>query len=215
MIFIGPANCNQLWGWGPGFAVLRSEGGPISEISPVKYLSAKFQKLPLAAHPSPLRCRTQVHSQIFASTVSFLLFLFPCSSLNYLFAGLAFIAYWGIVLFGYDTYVLGVSVISLDLPFISGIAGGVVSQANFQKHFGMWPNGVENKAQVTAVSSNVVSVLQAGAFFGALGSAPISGMGLTPSPLPNSPLNCVLRQVWTKMDSCWLHLYFCYRRSKY
>jgi len=71
---------------------------------------------------------------------------------------LAFIAYWGIVLFGYDT----------------GIAGGVVSQANFQKHFGMWPNGQENKALVTAVSSNVVSVLQAGAFFGALGSAPIS-----------------------------------------
>jgi sugar porter (SP) family MFS transporter len=71
---------------------------------------------------------------------------------------LAFIAYWGIVLFGYDT----------------GIAGGVVSQENFQKHFGMWPNGVENKALVTAVSSNVVSVLQAGAFFGALGSAPIS-----------------------------------------
>ncbi|KAJ3974898.1 general substrate transporter [Lentinula raphanica] len=72
---------------------------------------------------------------------------------------LAFIAYWGIVLFGYDT----------------GIAGGVVSQANFQKHFGMWPNGVKDTAKVTAVSSNVVSVLQAGAFFGALGSAPISG----------------------------------------
>ncbi|KAF9068739.1 general substrate transporter [Rhodocollybia butyracea] len=71
---------------------------------------------------------------------------------------LAFIAYWGIVLFGYDT----------------GIAGGVVSQTNFQKHFGMWPNGIQNTAQVTAVSSNVVSVLQAGAFFGALGSAPIS-----------------------------------------
>lgn len=57
---------------------------------------------------------------------------------------------------------------------LSGIAGGVVSQTNFQKHFGMWPNGIQNTAQVTAVSSNVVSVLQAGAFFGALGSAPIS-----------------------------------------
>ncbi|KIK58576.1 hypothetical protein GYMLUDRAFT_45195 [Collybiopsis luxurians FD-317 M1] len=71
---------------------------------------------------------------------------------------LAFVAYWGIVLFGYDT----------------GIAGGVVSQESFQKHFGMWPNGQKDAKKVNAVSSNVVSVLQAGAFFGALGSAPIS-----------------------------------------
>ncbi|KAF5376018.1 hypothetical protein D9757_008838 [Collybiopsis confluens] len=71
---------------------------------------------------------------------------------------LAFIAYWGIVLFGYDT----------------GIAGGVVSQETFQRHFGMFPNGVKDSKKVTEVSSNVVSVLQAGAFFGALGSAPIS-----------------------------------------
>jgi MFS family permease len=73
---------------------------------------------------------------------------------------LAFIAYWGIVLFGYDT----------------GIAGGVVSQLEFQKAFGLVDEtGKVNKARVTEVSSNVVSVLQAGAFFGALGSAPISG----------------------------------------
>lgn len=35
-------------------------------------------------------------------------------------------------------------------------------------------SGKKNQKKVDAVSSNVVSVLQAGAFFGALGSAPIS-----------------------------------------
>ncbi|KAI0085989.1 general substrate transporter [Irpex rosettiformis] len=67
---------------------------------------------------------------------------------------LAFIAYWGIVLFGYDT----------------GVGGGVVAQNYFQEHFGF----EGNTAKKNAISSNVVSVLQAGAFFGALGSAPIS-----------------------------------------
>ncbi|KAH0835440.1 metallo-dependent hydrolase [Lanmaoa asiatica] len=72
---------------------------------------------------------------------------------------LAFVAYWGIVLFGYDT----------------GIAGGVVSQTYFETHFGIIkPDGTVNKSQDVTVSSNVVSVLQAGAFFGALGSAPLS-----------------------------------------
>ncbi|KAK7682099.1 hypothetical protein QCA50_014685 [Cerrena zonata] len=72
---------------------------------------------------------------------------------------LAFIAYWGIVLFGYDT----------------GIGGGVVTQPYFQIHFGIADaNGNIDKHKSDQVSSNVVSVLQAGAFFGALGSAPIS-----------------------------------------
>ncbi|KAJ7194408.1 sugar transporter [Mycena pura] len=72
---------------------------------------------------------------------------------------LAFVAYWGIVLFGYDT----------------GIAGGVVSQKFFQSHFGFLDaNGKAIVSKTNAISSNVVSVLQAGAFFGALGSAPIS-----------------------------------------
>ncbi|KAJ7120579.1 general substrate transporter [Mycena crocata] len=72
---------------------------------------------------------------------------------------LAFIVYWGIVLFGYDT----------------GIAGGVVSQNYFRAHFGMLgPDGEPITSKTNAVSANVVSVLQAGAFFGALGSAPIS-----------------------------------------
>ncbi|KAF9234909.1 general substrate transporter [Melanogaster broomeanus] len=72
---------------------------------------------------------------------------------------LAFVSYWGIVLFGYDT----------------GIAGGVVSQPYFETQFGLVAaDGTVDKSKVTEVSSNVVSVLQAGAFFGALGSAPIS-----------------------------------------
>ncbi|KAI0363814.1 general substrate transporter [Pilatotrama ljubarskyi] len=72
---------------------------------------------------------------------------------------LAFIVYWGIVLFGYDT----------------GIGGGVVSQAYFKRHFGLVnPDGSANTKKANEVSSNVVSVLQAGAFFGALGSAPLS-----------------------------------------
>ncbi|KAJ7717295.1 general substrate transporter [Mycena metata] len=72
---------------------------------------------------------------------------------------LAFVVYWGIVLFGYDT----------------GIAGGVVSQTYFRAHFGFLDaNGKPITKKVNAITSNVVSVLQAGAFFGALGSAPIS-----------------------------------------
>ncbi|KAJ6534823.1 general substrate transporter [Mycena capillaripes] len=74
---------------------------------------------------------------------------------------LAFVVYWGIVLFGYDT----------------GIAGGVVSQTYFRQHFGFLDgNGKPITHKVNAITSNVVSVLQAGAFFGALGSAPISAV---------------------------------------
>lgn len=71
---------------------------------------------------------------------------------NYHVYFIAFTAYWGIFLFGYDT----------------GIAGGVVTQKTFQTAFSVKPS------DVNTVSANVVSVLQAGAFFGALGSAPIS-----------------------------------------
>ncbi|KAI0038741.1 general substrate transporter [Auriscalpium vulgare] len=72
---------------------------------------------------------------------------------------LAFIAYWGIVLFGYDT----------------GVAGGVVNSTYFQIKFGIRPaTGPINQGKIDSVSSNVVSVLQAGAFFGALISAPVS-----------------------------------------
>ena len=87
--------------------------------------------------------------------------------------------YWGIVLFGYDTYVPPLSLrplYALTAPPSSGIGGGVVSQDYFKTHFGLVnPDGSANKHKSDNVSSNVVSVLQAGAFFGALGSAPISG----------------------------------------
>lgn len=67
---------------------------------------------------------------------------------------LAFIAYWGILLFGYDT----------------GVAGGVVIQPFFKENFGI----ADDPKKAADVSSNVVAILQAGAFFGALGSIPVT-----------------------------------------
>ncbi len=59
----------------------------------------------------------------------------------------------------------------------SGVGGGVVSQSYFQVHFGITDaSGHTDTKKSDNISSNVVSVLQAGAFFGALGSAPLSGM---------------------------------------
>lgn len=47
----------------------------------------------------------------------------------------------------------------------------------FQVQFGMTSaTGTPDTKRINDLSSNVVSVLQAGAFFGALGSAPISGV---------------------------------------
>lgn len=46
----------------------------------------------------------------------------------------------------------------------------MVAQDYFAQHFGFYGN----KKKTNDISSNVVSVLQAGAFFGALGSAPMS-----------------------------------------
>ena len=60
-------------------------------------------------------------------------------------------------------------------PVHSGVAGSVVSQKYFEEHFGIITNGVVDANKDANLSGNVVSVLQAGAFFGALGSAPISG----------------------------------------
>ena len=52
-----------------------------------------------------------------------------------------------------------------------------MSQAAFEQQFGVVnADGKANAGKDTTISENVVSVLQAGAFFGALGSAPISGM---------------------------------------
>lgn len=51
----------------------------------------------------------------------------------------------------------------------------MVAQKFFQQRFGLVnPDGTKNNKRTTDVTANVVSVLQAGAFFGALGSAPIS-----------------------------------------
>ena len=59
--------------------------------------------------------------------------------------------------------------------FLSGIAGGVVSQEYFQRNFGLVnDDNTINIHRSNDVSSNVVSVLQGGAFFGALGSANVS-----------------------------------------
>jgi len=57
------------------------------------------------------------------------------------------------------------------LNVLFSCSGGVVGNAYFKSRFGI----LGDTAQENAVASNVVAVLQAGAFFGALGSAPISG----------------------------------------
>ncbi|KAK0446131.1 general substrate transporter [Armillaria borealis] len=72
---------------------------------------------------------------------------------------LAFVVYWGIVLFGYNI----------------SVGGGIVNHPYFQHHFGMYnTDGTKNTHKMNNISSNVVSSFQAGAFFGALGSVPIS-----------------------------------------
>ncbi|KIY66933.1 general substrate transporter [Cylindrobasidium torrendii FP15055 ss-10] len=94
---------------------------------------------------------------------------------------LAFVVYWGIVLFGYDT----------------GVGGGVVNNPYFQKHFGM-----TDKDTVNEVSSLVVSVLQAGAFFGSLASIPVSPrIGRRWTLLVFSVLFCVGAILTTIADS--------------
>ena len=67
----------------------------------------------------------------------------------------------------------------LVLVHVSGVGGGVVAQPYFQTHFGIIKNGVKDTNRANDISSNVVSVLQAGAFFGALGSAPLSGVSMS------------------------------------
>ena len=64
------------------------------------------------------------------------------------------------------------------LSLCSGVGGGVVSQTYFQIHFGITDEDGNNqdKRKADNINSNVVSVLQAGAFFGALASAPLSGV---------------------------------------
>lgn len=60
---------------------------------------------------------------------------------------------------------------------ISGVAGGVVQSTYFQIKFGVRPaEGPAKQSRIDVVSGNVVSALQGGAFFGALSSAPVSGV---------------------------------------
>lgn len=59
----------------------------------------------------------------------------------------------------------------------SGVAGGVVQSTYFQIKFGVRPaEGPVKQSRIDDVSANVVSALQGGAFFGALSSAPVSGV---------------------------------------
>ena len=60
----------------------------------------------------------------------------------------------------------------------------MVSQGYFRSQFGIMDAAGENPNTQKAndINSNVVSVLQAGAFFGALGSAPLSGGHRAPTP---------------------------------
>jgi hypothetical protein len=57
----------------------------------------------------------------------------------------------------------------------SGLAGGIVEQPYFQRSFGLVDSdGKINLPRKNEVTSNIVSVLQAGAFFGAFISAPVT-----------------------------------------
>ncbi|KAJ8507726.1 hypothetical protein ONZ45_g9935 [Pleurotus djamor] len=65
----------------------------------------------------------------------------------------ALVAFWGMILFGYDT----------------GVAGGVVANDYFREYFELTHNGIADQKRIDSVTSNVVSVLQAGAFFAKIG----------------------------------------------
>jgi len=101
----------------------------------------------------------------------------------------------------------------------SGIAGGVVAAPYFQEYFNLTnSDGTKNTVKVNMVSSNVVSVLQAGAFFGALGSAPISGLSFSPSShLPFTIFGAFhyQSQDWTEKDPDFFQCNPCYWRGVY
>jgi hypothetical protein len=128
--------------------------------------------------------------------------LFVLTSIG--FPGLAFIAYWGIVLFGYDTCVFSLSSPKsrgIQFSLTSGVAGGVVQSTYFQIKFGIRPaEGPARQSRIDNVSGNVVSALQGGAFFGALSSAPVSG--LFRFPFQDVQL---LQWIVVAMQTCFLH----------
>ena len=72
----------------------------------------------------------------------------------------------------------------LNDPANRGVAGGVVVQDAFKQHFLADENGNISSSAQANVNGNVVSVLQAGAFFGALGGG---GNSKTAKAKPSPP----------------------------
>jgi hypothetical protein len=86
----------------------------------------------------------------------------------------------------------------------SGVAGGVVQSRYFQIKFGVRPvEGPANQSLIDNVEGNVVSALQGGAFFGALSSAPVSGV----SRVPFQDVQ-LLRWIVVAMQACF-HTWHC------
>lgn len=91
---------------------------------------------------------------------------------------------------------------SIQFSPISGVAGGVVQSTYFQIKFGVRPaEGPAKQSRIDDVSGNVVSALQGGAFFGALSSAPVSGVSRVPFPDVQ-----LLRWIVVAMQTCFLHV---------
>jgi hypothetical protein len=92
--------------------------------------------------------------------------------------------------------------LSIDLLILSGVAGGVVQSTYFQIKFGVRPaEGPAKQSRIDDVSGNIVSALQGGAFFGALSSAPVSGVSRV--PFPEVQLRWIVAM---QMQTCFLHV---------
>ncbi|GMK56155.1 hypothetical protein CspeluHIS016_0212110 [Cutaneotrichosporon spelunceum] len=84
---------------------------------------------------------------------------FMANSRAYLMAAIGFL---GIFLFGYDT----------------GLGGGILGLPTFQREFGLVDENGKPVPNLATLQGNVVSILQGGAFFGALFGAPMEdGLG--------------------------------------
>ncbi|GHJ90136.1 hypothetical protein NliqN6_6538 [Naganishia liquefaciens] len=100
---------------------------------------------------------------------------------------LAIAAYFGIVLFGYDT----------------GLGGGVVSQQPFLDDMKIHGSA----KHIADIKANIVSILQGGSFFGALGAAPMNNaIGRKKSLL----VGCVIFMVGGILQTAGLHLNYQY-----
>ncbi|KAJ9121401.1 hypothetical protein QFC24_004739 [Naganishia onofrii] len=100
---------------------------------------------------------------------------------------LAVAAYFGIILFGYDT----------------GLGGGVVSQQPFLDDMKIHGDA----HHIADVKANIVSILQGGSFFGALGAAPMNNaIGRKKSLL----VGCVIFMVGGILQTAGMHLNYQY-----